>query len=181
MNALASLCLASLLFISQSPQESSELKEAADLTESIVKLFNEQEFDEALPIAKRALEIRERLLPAGDQRIATSLSYLADIYIAKRNYGEARKVMLRLLQNQEQRLGPEDIGVARTVDRLALLYFREGDSRKAEDAYKRAIVLKEKVFKTDNAEIARSLANLAEITVMVRTSIAVRRFTDAHS
>ena len=30
MNALASFCLASLLFISQSPQESSELKEAAE-------------------------------------------------------------------------------------------------------------------------------------------------------
>ena len=170
MKTITFLFLAGLLLVNFiSPrghalsQESPELKEAVALTESVVQLFKDQKFDEALPQAKRALEIRSRLLAPGDPQISTSLSYLADLYIAKRNYGEARKFLLRVIENQERRFGPDDIGLAATLDRVALLHRREGDSRKAEDAYKRAIALKEKAFGIDNVEVARSLAGLAEI------------------
>jgi TonB family protein len=167
MNTITFLFLAGLIlvnsFIAQSSQEAPELKEATALTESVVTLFNERKFDEALPPAKRALEIRERLLTPGDPQISTSLSYLADIYIARRSYGDARKFLLRLIANQEKRLGPEDIGLAATLDRVALLHRRVDDSARAEEAYKRAIALKEKAFGTDNVEVARSLAGLAEV------------------
>ena len=86
MKTITFLFFASLFFVAQSSQESPELKEATALTDSVVTLFNERKFDEALPLARRALEIRERLLPAGDPQISTSLSYLADVYIAKRSY-----------------------------------------------------------------------------------------------
>lgn len=156
--------LASLLLVNTvTSQESPELKEAATLTESVVKLFNERKFDEALPAAKRALEIRERLLTVGDPRISTSLSYLADIYTARRDYGAARKLLLRLLQNEERRVGPENIGLASTLDRVALLHRREGNYRDAEAAYTRAIALKEKAFGTDHVDVAQSLVGLAEL------------------
>jgi TonB family protein len=163
MKTITFLFLASLLLIAPSSQESPELKEATALTESVVTLFNERKFDEALPLAKRALEIRERLLTPGDPQISNSLSYLADIYIAKRNYGDARKFLLRVIENQEKRLGPDDVGLAATLDRVALLHRRQGDGRKAEEAYKRAIVLREKASGDDTLEVARSLAGLAEV------------------
>lgn len=163
MKTITFLFLASLLFVARSSQESPELKEATALTDSVVTLFNERKFDEALPLAKRALEIRERLLTPGDPQLSTSLSYLADIHIARRNYGDARKFLLRVIENQEKRFGPQDVGLATTLDRVALLHRREGDGSKAEEAYKRAIGLKEKAFGTDNVEVARSLAGLAEI------------------
>lgn len=163
MKTITFLALASLFFIAPSSQESPELKEAATLTESVVTLFNERKFDEALPLAKRALEIRERLLAPGDPQISNSLSYLADIHIARRNYGDARKFLLRVIENQEKRLGPQDIGLAATLDRVALLHRRVDDSSKAEEAYKRAVTLKEKAFGTDSVEVARSLAGLAEV------------------
>ena len=163
MKTITFLFLASLCFIAQSSQESPELKEATALTESVVTLFNERKFDEALPLAKRALEIRERLLAPGDPQISNSLSYLSDIYIAKRSYGEARKFLLRVIENQEKRLGPHDVGLAPSLDRLALLHRRQDDSAKAEEAYKRAVALKEKAFGSDNVDVARSLAGLAEV------------------
>ena len=58
-----------LSLIPQSPPESPELKEAADLSNAAVKLFQEQKFDDALKKAKRALEIRERFLPRTDPRV----------------------------------------------------------------------------------------------------------------
>jgi len=163
MKTITFLLFASLLFAAQSSPESPELKEAATLTDSVVKLFNEQKFDEAVPLAKRALEIRERLLAPGDPRISTSLSYLADVYIARRSYGDARKFLLRLIENQEKRFGPDNIELAPTLDRVAFLHRRGDDLTRAEEAYKRAIVLKEKTFEADSVEVARSLAGLAEV------------------
>ena len=166
MKIITSLFLANLLLVSSfipQSQESPELKEATELTASVVKLYKEQKFDEALPLAKRALEIRQRLLAPGDQQISSSLSNLAEVYLARRNYGDAKKSLLRLLENQERGLGPDDVGLASTLDRVALMHRRESDYGKAEDAYKRAIALKEKANGTDNADLAHSLIGLAEI------------------
>jgi len=43
--------LTSSITVSQSSQESPELAEATELTKSVVKLFKEGKFDEALPLA----------------------------------------------------------------------------------------------------------------------------------
>ena len=104
MKTITFLFLASLLainnFFSQAPQESPELAQATALTEQVVKLFEEGKYDDALPRAKRALEIREKLLPRTDPRISTSLSNLGEIYLVKRNYKAARELFEQLLQIQ---------------------------------------------------------------------------------
>jgi TonB family protein len=159
-----STIIALLLFaISFVQQDSPELKEADDLSASVVKLFNEKDFDKALPLAKRALEIRQRLLPRTDQRIAASLSNLASLYSAKGNYDAARETVQQLIQVQEERSGPDDVSLSRTLDRLALLYLRDGDNGKAEETYKRAIALKEKGLKPEDPQLGQSLEGLATV------------------
>src|SRR6185503_5496898 len=110
--------LASSTIISQSAQEPPELAQATELTNSVAKLFKEDKFDEALPLARRALEIRERLLPRTDPRITMSLGYVGDLYVAKRDYDNAKKTFERLLQLQEEQGGPNDVKLASTLDRL---------------------------------------------------------------
>ncbi len=161
--ALLSFALLLSPFITQSPEESPELKDAATLTEAVVKLSREQKFDEALPLAKRALEIREKLLPRTDPRVATSLSYLADLYRVKRDNGNARNVLQRLLQIQEERSGPTDDSLARTHERLALIHLSEGDVGKAEESYKRALGVKEKVLGPDDVQVADTLVGLGAV------------------
>ena len=131
--------LTSSITVSQSSQESPELAEATELTKSVVKLFKEGKFDEALPLAKRALEIRERLLPPNDQRVSLSLGYLGDVYMAKRDFNNARKAFERLLPLQEERLGPTDVNLVFTLDRLALISYRDGKSEKSEELYQRSL------------------------------------------
>src|ERR1700754_2297789 len=100
--------LTSLLFsslIPQSMQQSPELKEASDLSVSVVKLFKENKFDEAIPLAKRALELRERLLPPGDPMVLTALGNLGNLYNAKGDYNAAKKSFERLLALQEKQFG----------------------------------------------------------------------------
>src|SRR4029078_6933527 len=124
MRTLILLLFASLFF-SQAPQEPPELAEATKLTKSVTKLLKEGKFDEALPLAKRSLEIRERLLPRNDPRVANSLSFLGDVYMEKREYDNARKTFQRLLPLQEALVGPTDVRLANTFDRLALLYYED--------------------------------------------------------
>lgn len=161
MRILSLLVTLLLLINASSQEESPELKEASALSESVSKLFYEKKFDEALPLAKRALEIRQRLLPRTHPQVVTSVSYLASIYSAKGNFGAAKDTLQQLIQLLEERA--DDVGVARTLDRLALLYLRDGDLGKAEEGYKRAIALKEKVLGPENPEVARSLEGLATV------------------
>ncbi|HKV36995.1 MAG TPA: tetratricopeptide repeat protein [Pyrinomonadaceae bacterium] len=151
-------------FNSQDPavQESPELQEASTLSESIVKLFNQHKYDEALPLAKRALEIREKLLPRTDPRISSSLTNLGEIYLARKDYKPARETFQRLLQIQEEVFGPEDVNLAFTLDRLALLHFAARNSRETEAAYKRALALREKSLGPDDPQVAQSWFNLGE-------------------
>jgi len=141
-------------FAPQSSQESPELKEAIELTKSVVKLFNEEKFDEALVAAKRALEIRERLLPRTDPRVVQSLGHVGDLYLSKRDFDNAKKTFERLLVIQEERFGPTDVNLAFVFDRLAVLYNRDGKPAKAEELYQRALAAREKAFGSENVQVA---------------------------
>lgn len=155
--------LASSSVISQTSQESPELNEANELTKSVARLFKEGKFDEALPLAKRALEIRERLLPPNDQRVSLALGYLGDVYMAKRDFNNARKAFERLLLLQEGRLGPTDVNLAFTLDRLALLSYRDGKSGKSEELYQRALAIREKAFGAESVQVADTLYALGQL------------------
>lgn len=155
--------LTSSIVISQSSQESPELNEANELIKSVTKLFKEGKFDEALPLAKRALEIRERLLPPNDARVSLALGYLGDVYMAKRDYNNARKAFERLLVLQEQRLDPNDVNLAFTLDRLALLSYRDGKSAKSEELYQRALAIREKAFGPESVQVADTLYALGQL------------------
>jgi TonB family protein len=154
--------LASSTIISQSVQEPPELAQATELTNSVAKLFKEDKFDEALPLARRALEIRERLLPRTDPRITMSLGYVGDLYVAKRDYDNAKKTFERLLQLQEEQGGPNDVKLASTLDRLAVLYNRDGKPAKAEELYQRALALREKALGPEDIQVAETYYALGQ-------------------
>ncbi|HKV36996.1 MAG TPA: TonB family protein [Pyrinomonadaceae bacterium] len=163
MKILSLLLLAtSLLFTFNASQETPELQEATTLTASVVKLFNQGKYEEALPLAKRALQIREKALPRTDQRVADSLTNLGEVYIGKEDYRAARDTFKRLLQVLEERFGPEDVRLASTLDRLAPLQYRAASFDDAEEAFKRALALREKALGSDNEEVARAAFAIAD-------------------
>jgi tetratricopeptide (TPR) repeat protein len=155
--------LFSTAFLSQSPQESPELKEATELTERATKLLNEGKADEAIPLAKRALQIREKLLPPTDLKISISLNYLGNAYARKGDYSAAAQALDRLLKILEGRFGAEDVNLLPTLNRLAVVYNLNDNERKAEEVYQRVLVIREKVFGVDSAEVAQTCYDLGEL------------------
>jgi len=146
----------------QTSQESPEAVEASNLSLALGKLFQRGRFDEALPLAKRVLEIREKLLAADDPQIDEALNNLAEIHFARKDYAAAKKVYERLLMSKEKKLGPDEVSLSPILDRLAFLSYTENDFHRTEELYKRALSLREKSHGPNSADVGLSLFNLAE-------------------
>src|SRR5919106_437661 len=120
MKTLPFLFIAALLLVGNlnSSQQPAELQEANTLSTSVIKLFNQGSYDEAIPLAKRVLQIREKLLPRTDPQIASALNNLGELYTAKKDYKAALQVYLRVLQIHEEVFGRDDVNLTFTLDRL---------------------------------------------------------------
>lgn len=143
--------------------ESSELLEARALNNSAVKLYNEGKFKQALDPAKRALQIREKTLPADDKSVLDAVGNLAAINLALKNYKEAQVYYERVLAADEKRFGAESMRVAQTLDVLGWLHYARGDVKQSAADYKRVLATKEKLSGPQSEEVARTLFRLAEI------------------
>src|SRR5258706_9909763 len=77
---------------SQSNQRTSaaEVAEEAQLNASLVELYKAGKFDEALPVARRLLELREKMFGPEDPVVGIALSNLAEIFRAKKRSEERR-------------------------------------------------------------------------------------------
>lgn len=138
-------------------QDAAELAQANELNNAAVKLYNAEKYDEALNPAKKALEIRERILPADDKRVIASVVNLAAIHLELKNYKEAEVYYKRLLAADEKQSGPDSLQVAKTLEVLAWLHRARGNESQAEAAYKRVLAIKEKLTGSDSKEVAQTL------------------------
>src|SRR4029453_6301331 len=84
------------------------LAEADRLTAEVMSLYSQDKIDQAIPLAKRALELRETSLEAGDLRVALAAVNLAQLYIVKRKYREAELLLVRAIQINQAKLKPSD-------------------------------------------------------------------------
>ncbi|OLE50920.1 MAG: hypothetical protein AUG51_25425 [Acidobacteria bacterium 13_1_20CM_3_53_8] len=142
--------------------QAAELAEAARLNTRAVELFGQSRYDEALPLAQRALEIRKRYLPPDDNLILVSSFNLAEILFAKKKYGDAMTLYKQLLSSYERKFGPNDSRIAPVLDRLAFLYYERGEFDKTESSYKRALAIDESAYGAQSAEVAGALHQLAQ-------------------
>ncbi|HVS81296.1 MAG TPA: tetratricopeptide repeat protein [Pyrinomonadaceae bacterium] len=144
------------------PSQSPELAEASRLSASVVKLYNEGKYDEAFPMAKRAVELREKVLGKDDEGVASAVLNLAEIQWARRKYNESRSLFERAVQSYQRTLGPENPRLGDILDRLALNYYALGQPAETEKLYKRSLAVREKAFGSDHSDVQRSLYRLAE-------------------
>jgi TonB family protein len=142
--------------------QSGKLEEAERMNAKVIQLYAEGRYDEAIALAKRVLEIREKALPPDSDEVLAALSNLAELYLMRGMYDEARPRYQRLLTISEKKLGPDDLKLAPDIDKLAFLSFAKGEFVKAEVLNKRALAIREKALGPEHPDVARSLFNLAE-------------------
>jgi CHAT domain-containing protein/Tfp pilus assembly protein PilF len=126
-----------------------------------IKLRRAGKYDEALPPAERAMEIREKWLGTEHRDVAAAINLLANIYAEKGAYGNAEPLYLRALGIREKALGKDHPDTAKSLNDLATLYFAQGKYVEAEQLHKRALNIYEKALGGDHPDTVDSLTNLA--------------------
>lgn len=147
----------------QAETRSRELEEARQLDSRATGLYGEGKYDEAVPLAERALALREKALGPEHPLVASALNNLASLHDAKGDYAKAEPLYLRAAAIWEKALGPDHPELARAFNNLAALYDARGDYPKAEPLYVRALAILEKALGPEHADVASTLNNLAAL------------------
>ena len=137
--------------------------DAAGLNQQATQLYNQGRYSEAIPLAQRALAIREKTLGPDHPDVAQSLNLLANLYHAQGNYAGAESLYKGSLAIREKSLGSDHPLVADALSNLAILCSDQGRLADAERFYKRSLAIYEKTLGPDHSVVARSLSNLASL------------------
>ena len=117
------------------------------------------EYEAAEPLAKRAVAMLEKIVPADCHEIAYALQGLASVYYSQGRYGEAEPLLIRALAIHEEVLGRDHPDVATALNDLAILFHKLGRFAEEEPLYVRALAIQERALDADDVAIATSLDN----------------------
>lgn len=168
--------------------------EADRLNIEALRLYQVGKSNEALPLAQRALALREATLRMAGARetesvvaqiaVAQSLNTLANVYTSIGRYGEAERLLTRAIGIIEALGGPKHERVGFLSDQLGVLYHMQGRLADAETALVRGLTIRQSTLPAEHPEVAQSLANLgmvylsqgraAEAAAHVKQSMAIR-------
>lgn len=112
---------------------------------------------EALELARRAVAIRERVLPSEADRHARSLGFLCRILVLRGEYEAARPICELGVSAIEKALGPGHLDVAENLSALGDLLYYTGDYSGSGQLHERARAILENGLGSDHPRVARSL------------------------
>jgi len=148
--------------------ESREKTEAERLSAQVAELYQTGRIDEAIPLAKRALKLREKELGSRHFRVGDATSNLAMLYFAAEKYGDAEQQFKRALTIYEKETDRNGLLIAKTLEGLAYLQTLKREFKEAEKLYVRAIAIKEQSLGVKHAEFLASLNALADLFLRQR-------------
>ena len=123
------------------------------------------EYEAAEPLAKRAVAILEKMVPADRQEIACALQGLASVYYSQGRYGEAEPLLKRALTLHEEVLASGIIlSVATALNDLAILFHKLGRFSEEEPLYVRALAIQ------DERSVPMTLRS-RQVSTTIRTSL----------
>ncbi len=118
-------------------------------------------YEEAEPLYKQALSLRQELLGERHPDVASSLNNLAALYYWQGRCEEAEPLYKQALSLRQELLGERHPDVASSLNNLALLYDWQGRYGEAEPLYKQALSLRQELLGERHPDVASSLNNLA--------------------
>ena len=144
-----------------SSQESSE--KAVELNRSVVKLYREAKYEEALAAAREAVEYTRNALGADSPAYADSLGNLAEIYKATGKYADAETPLKQAMEIRRKNPGEATPDFVSSLNNLAGLYLAMGRYGDSETLYKRALQIVRENAGEENTLFVSCLNNLASL------------------
>lgn len=159
LRASAATGIAAAISISASaqPDEADPLDYKSDV------LSRAGKYVDAVPLAQRALAIREKKFGPNHPYVAFSLTNLGILYWKLGRLAEAEPLYKRALAIRQTAFGPDNRNVAASLNNLANLYGDRGRYTDAEPLYRRAVAIEEAALGPDDPDLAIFLNNLASV------------------
>lgn len=137
------------------------LQEAHILSTRALDLYAAGKYDEALPLAERALELSEKELGPDDVYVAYLLYEVGWLYSNKSNYARAEQLFQRALTIDKQRLSLEHPQTAAALLGLGDVYSRTGEYGKAEELLQQALTLTEQTLGPEHPRVEAALKDIS--------------------
>ena len=157
------LCIAALFLAPLSCSYAQEGEQTAISVETVVSLYQQGRFDEAIPVAEALLEQDERSLGPEHPDTLQSVNNLAALYQATGRYEAAEPLFRRALEAQERVLGSDHLEALASLNNLAALYQATGRYEAAEPLYRRALEARERALGPEHPRTLLSVNNLAAL------------------
>jgi len=139
------------------------LQEALKLYAESGNLDRAFKFDEALQLAERALEIRERILGPDHLEVAIAANRLASFHLRKGDDVRSERLYQRAQTIYEKLLEPEHPYLASCLNGLAIIYDNRGDYAKAEPLFRQALAIWDKNLGPEHSRVSMVIGNLARL------------------
>ncbi len=158
--------LSAVSISAQTTQNSAALQEALKISGEVVKLFSQSKFDEALPLAQKVIEIREKELGKNHIIVGQAWRNLAYIQLRREKQKESEKAFSNAFEIYEknQPLSPNDekafVDILETV---AIYEANDRDVIGAQKKFVRAVELREKINGKESEETANALLKLGQV------------------
>ncbi len=114
------------------------------LTQEVMKFYRTGNYDRAVVVAKKALEVAEKNVGPNHPAVATSLNNLALLYYTQGHYVQAEPLYQRALAIYEKALGPDHPNVATSLENYADLLQKTGRTAEADELEERARAIRAK-------------------------------------
>jgi tetratricopeptide (TPR) repeat protein len=147
---LTYLRLHSLLEKTLGPEDPQTVMALANACDASVQLASRID---AVPVCRRALELREKVLGPKSPETARSLSDLALLYSAEGDLNRAAKLLERALQIASA--DPASPDAAGLMNNLGYLYFQKGKQLRARELFEKALAVTK--VRTDQVTILGNL------------------------
>jgi len=118
------------------------------------------EYDNALPLYIKALDISKKVLGEENADTATSYNNLGLFYKLREEYEKAEPLYIKALKIRKKLLGEEHIDIAQSYNNLAGLYDSKGDYENAETKYIKALEIWKKLLGENHPDTAKGYNNL---------------------
>lgn len=121
-----------------------------------------ENFDEAIVQYKRALDIRENIIPPAS-RLPLAITYndLGWTLRVSKKYSDAKKYLEKALKIRLEELGEFSPEVGQTYSNLSVVLIDMGENKTSIDMGKKALEIKEKLLGRNHIDVSTSYNNLA--------------------
>ncbi len=112
------------------------------LSAEVESLYDKGQYDRAVVVAKKALDLAEKGVDPSNTFVANSLRTLAWLYKTQGQYARAEPLFKRALAILEKAHGPNHPDVATSLEYMAAFYRKTGRAKAAEAMEKRAAAIR---------------------------------------